>query len=344
MNFILICIVASIGGYIGKKLKIPSGIMIGSMLFVSIFNIIIGGVTYPDALKLCSKILAGVLVGMKIDKSDITNFKKLFKPLLIFVFGIMGYTIVLALLLHIFAGIDIKTALFACTPGGLSDMTLIAESYGANIPQVVLIQTVRLISIICIYPPLCMKVTKNKRNNTIKQVETEKVEVENKAREAIFIFLFAALGSFLAVIINLPAAEVLGAMFFSIIYRFTGRSGYIYPLSRNALQVFVGIMIGSTINYETAVGLISILDVAFISVFFVMGFGLFMGFTLHKLCKLDFASACLGCAPGGVQEMAIIAEDLDVNVSTVTTIQVFRVVMVLSFFPLMIQILMKIIV
>ncbi|MFI3227982.1 MAG: AbrB family transcriptional regulator [Clostridia bacterium] len=343
MKFIALCVFASLGGFIAKKLKIPSALLIGSLIFASIWNIFIAPYTFPPTLKLISKIVAGVLVGMRIENKDFKSFGKLIKPLSFLVLGMFSYTLLLAFLIYKFAGVDLNTALFACTPGGLSDMTLIAESYGANVPQVVLIQTIRLISIICIFPPLCMFIMK-KNNGNASDIykKTEKIEVENKFRETLSVFSVATVGGILGAISGAPAGELLGSMFCTIGFRFMGKTGYMPPKLKNALQITIGVMIGATLTKESAMDLLGILDVALISVFFVIGFGFFMGFVLHKVCKIDLVTAIFGCAPGGVQEMVVIADDLNANISTVTTLQVFRLVTVLTFFPLMIQIIVKI--
>lgn len=342
MNFLTVCVVATIGGYSAKKLKIPSGLLIGSLVFASIWNIFVSAYIFPSSLKFASKIVAGVLVGMRINKKDLVNFKKMLKPLIFLVVGMLCYTMILAFLIHQFAGVDIKTAMFACTPGGLSDMVLIAESYGANVPQVVLIQTVRLISIICIFPPLCMAIIKKNQNKQeFIEKYTEIMPINNKFKEMFTVFSISALGGVFGYLLGIPAGEMLGSMFCTICYRFSGKSGYMPSILKDILQISVGMIIGTTLTADTAKGLADIIDVALISVFFVIGFGFFMGFILHKICKIDLVTAILGCAPGGVQEMVIIADDLNANLSDVTTLQVFRVITVLTVFPIMIQIIVK---
>jgi uncharacterized membrane protein AbrB (regulator of aidB expression) len=49
--------------------------------------------------------------------------------------------------------LDLITALFACAPGGATDLALIAEEYGANTPKVSIIQTMRVIGVVVFYPP-----------------------------------------------------------------------------------------------------------------------------------------------------------------------------------------------
>lgn len=347
MNLFLVFLVASIGGVLAKKFKIPSGFLIGSLVFSAFCNIFLLNYNFPVSLKFFSKILAGAVIGMRIERKDVENFKKMLKPLVFLMFGMFSYTLILAFLIYKFTNIDLITALFACTPGGLADMVLIAEVYGANVPQVTLIQTVRLISIICIFPPLCTKIIRKNQENLHENHETSteitKKQYEITKTEIFPMFLLATFGAFLGHITNIPAGDMLGSMFATILFRFSGKKGYLPQFLKNFLLISVGVMIGENITKDSVLDLVEIIDIALISVFFVINFGFLMGFLLHKLCKIDLVTAILGSAPGGVQEMVIIADDLNAKLSDVATMQVFRVILVLTVFPFLIQMLVKIV-
>ena len=49
---------------------------------------------------------------------------------------------------------DPVTALFACAPGGLTDMALIAADLGADSSKVAAMQMMRLVSVIALYPTI----------------------------------------------------------------------------------------------------------------------------------------------------------------------------------------------
>jgi hypothetical protein len=49
--------------------------------------------------------------------------------------------------------------MLAASAGGMTDMGLIAEEMGANSTQVVVLQLSRVISVICLYPPIIKMIT-----------------------------------------------------------------------------------------------------------------------------------------------------------------------------------------
>lgn len=64
---LITCIIALIGAWIGKKLRIPSGIMIGAIIAVSIVNICFGIAPVPYTMKMATQIVAGAFVGASLE-------------------------------------------------------------------------------------------------------------------------------------------------------------------------------------------------------------------------------------------------------------------------------------
>ena len=64
-RIIFTLIVGIIGGYIGIKLKIPAGAMIGSMIFVGGYNVLTSGAHVPSNFKLIAQIVIGCTIGLK---------------------------------------------------------------------------------------------------------------------------------------------------------------------------------------------------------------------------------------------------------------------------------------
>ena len=56
---------------------------------------------------------------------------------------------------------------------------------------------------------------------------------------------------------------------------------------------------------------------------------------VHRFTKLDFGISLLGCAPAGVQEMSLLADDLGVDSTKVAIMHTFRLSSVIAFFPML---------
>jgi membrane AbrB-like protein len=153
-------IIACIGGFVGLKLKFPAGALVGSMIFVAIYNIFIGNGEMPANFKAIAQIIVGGLIGLYFTKKSILGLRELIIPAFILTVGMMTSCIILGFLISKLTGLDLITALFSSAPGGLTDMTLISEAYGADISKVALLHLVRMITVIMILPLIIKLFTK----------------------------------------------------------------------------------------------------------------------------------------------------------------------------------------
>jgi len=151
-KIIITLLLAAVGGLAGYKIGIPAGAFIGAMVFVTVYNLITSHAIVPLPLKIAGQIFLGAAIGAGITISTIKGFKELLAPILIFLILLFVFSIVSAFIISKFTNMDLITAFFSCCPGGLTEMTIIADSYKANVPVVALIHLSRILSVILIYP------------------------------------------------------------------------------------------------------------------------------------------------------------------------------------------------
>lgn len=154
-------IVAGIGGLIGIKLKVPAGAFVGAMLAVAAFNISTGRGHIPPNFKLVAQMVVGGIIGLNFTLESVKGLKDLIFPALVLMFGLMAFSILLGFIISKTTGLDLTTALFSSAPGGLADMTIISEAYGAETPKVALLHLVRLVTVITILPLVIRLFTRN---------------------------------------------------------------------------------------------------------------------------------------------------------------------------------------
>ncbi|GAA0179624.1 hypothetical protein SH2C18_24630 [Clostridium sediminicola] len=159
VNIAITLLVGGIGGFLGIKLKIPAGALIGSMLLVAIYNIYSGEGTIPKNFKLVAQIVVGAMIGLNFTIDSFREFKNIIIPTMILVVCLMIFCVVLGFFISKFTGLDLITSLFSCSPGGLTDMTLISEAYGADTSKVVAMHSARLITVIAVLPIIIKIIT-----------------------------------------------------------------------------------------------------------------------------------------------------------------------------------------
>lgn len=152
-------IIALIGGFIGYELKIPAGTLIGSMAFVAVANILGFEPQMPDSFDVLAQMILGGFLGLTVTREVVIELKGYALPSLLVVAILAVFGIATGIIVSKFTGIDLYTALFGSVPGGMQEMIILSKSYDVNHSAVLVIQTVRRILIVVIYPFLVYIVT-----------------------------------------------------------------------------------------------------------------------------------------------------------------------------------------
>lgn len=63
LSFLVTILVAAIGGFIGRKLKLPAGTIIGAMIAVLLMNIFFDYANVPNPVRPYIRIMAGIYIG-----------------------------------------------------------------------------------------------------------------------------------------------------------------------------------------------------------------------------------------------------------------------------------------
>ncbi|WP_052356797.1 AbrB family transcriptional regulator [[Clostridium] dakarense] len=70
LYFFITILVGIIGAFIAKKLKIPAGAMVGSMILVGIFNVLTGVAYVENSTRFFVQVIAGAFIGIDMDKEN----------------------------------------------------------------------------------------------------------------------------------------------------------------------------------------------------------------------------------------------------------------------------------
>lgn len=151
-NLALTFTVAIVMGLIGYFLKVPAGAMTFSMFSVAFFNIVTDKGFMPLPIRRFTQMLAGILIGCKMTYNEIISLRLVLFPALILITGVILINMIIGFILNKVTKIDIVTSLIATTPGGVSDMALIAKDLGAEQNTVAVLQLFRYVFVIAIFP------------------------------------------------------------------------------------------------------------------------------------------------------------------------------------------------
>lgn len=346
LYFALLLTLAALGGVIGDKLKLPAGGMLGAMIAVIAYNLIAEPPIYmPDAVRVGLQISFGPLLGATITKKDMLGLRKLALPALVMLSCMMVINVIIGISMYYLSNLDVATTLFASAPGGMVDMAIISEEFGANSAYVAILQLSRLMFIFIFMVPFYKKLMKKLLVVKPKEEAPDSIVPEGapplplRARRR-FGFFLATLGSACVVGLPLsatgiPAGAIMGAMIGSASFNIMTGKGYFPPRLRLPLQIIAGAFIGLRMDRASLFAMNEIILPIIVLCFGVVLMTSVTAFVMSKLTKLDSFTCVLVSTPGGLSEMSLLADDLGASPPQVAVLHLARLMSVIILFPFM---------
>ncbi len=346
-NLILTLVVGLVFGYIFYKIKVPGGMMVGAIIGVTTLNIFWGNAYMPSYAKQIAQITAGAFIGCTVEKSDLQRLKHIIKPAFVLLSSLLILNITLGFLIYYVSPLDLVTSLMSSVPGGLADIPIISADMGADAPKVVVLQFIRMITGIGLFPTLITFVArKRSQTDTILQ-NTDSVPIErirtNEHTTAEFIqtmvvaIIFGVIGKMLSIPAGVLLFSLIGVISFKIIFD----KAYMAMWAKRFAQVLAGAYIGRSMTYGDILELKYLFIPALLLLlgYFITCF--IVGNLLSKYFGMSIKEGMLVATPAGASDMALISSDLGVQSTDLIVLQIIRVVVVISVFPQIINLIVK---
>ncbi|NCC63702.1 MAG: AbrB family transcriptional regulator [Spirochaetia bacterium] len=336
LYLLVLHLIGSFGALAVHKTRIPAGKLIGAILAVMIFSSFgLSNTTYPVSLRIFIQILSGLVIGTRFKRDDIQTLHSMIRPVITLIICLLSINVLFAYIMDHTTSLSFMTSFFACAPGGVSDLALVATDFGAVMEQVALLQLFRLISVIIIFPPLIrnmLHITSPKNTQT----KANKNEAENKHSLKQYMTTLAAalFGGLIFHMLHIPAGPILGAIICVAIVNLASNAAAYPNILKTLVQIFAGCYIGSRITFTTFLEGQALLLPALILLVQLLFMAFFTAFILHKFCHLDWATALFSATPGGIQEMGLISDELGLQTPKIVLMHTFRILAVLGVLPL----------
>lgn len=342
LRFLITIAIGVVGAYFGRKFKLPAGSLVGAMALVIVYNLITEAGFYPKNLRVAVQICSGALVGSRITREDVIALKRIIVPTVMLVCCMLVMNLVTGMGMIAISDLDPTTALFACAPGGLSDMSLISGDMGANPAYVALLQLVRQQTIFIVMPPVFRKMFRKEaqkgnapRSAKETQEKREETPEEKKAKLKRFFttILVATCGGLLFWKLGVRAGAMIGAMLATASYNIL-RGGAFYPSgARKYTQIFSGAYIGLSLDRASFFALKNLIGPALLMIAAVVVFTWISAMLIHKATKLELTTCMMASTPGGLTEMSLLADDLGGDTPKIALMQTVRMMSVVALFP-----------
>ena len=341
VKFMITSIIAILGGYVGKKLHMPAGTLIGAMIFTAGFNIIVSNAFMPMELKFFTQAATGAYIGAKISKADLQSLGGIIKPAVILMAVMLAVSIGMGVIICNISELTIATALFSMAPAGVSDMALAAMDFDSEPSVVAFMQTMRIVFIICVIPVFIKFIYKRQNKTNPQSLEKKPLSRSlNTHKSAINLFLtvvVALLCGLIGRMLEIPSGAIICSMFGCSAFNIVTGRGYMPLKLRQFIQIFAGGLIGCTVGREQ---LAQMKDLAIVVILGTISFilmDIIAALIITRFTNMDLVTALFACSPGGLTDMSLIAEEMGADSLKVASMHTIRLVSVIALYPIIID-------
>lgn len=301
----------------------------------------------------------GIYLGTKFNKQAIWDLVYSFIPSAIIVFWAVGSSILIGYLFFSISNFDLSTSILSSSIGGLPEMSLIAVATGANTPVIVVMQTVRMVLTVVIFPIIIKKrnKTQNEEINNCRVINSkinQKLQTNpggliemlktfgkqisvSSIKNFILTVGIAAVGSCLFFFLKIPGGVLVGSTLFIALSQIAGL--HLATPSPKLMEVtFLGIGIGIANNVSMdTIKILASRDFAIICILFTLFVfisSFMVAYVISRVTKWDFTTCLLASAPGGLTVMIALAVKYDINPIQVSILHLCRLTALQLFLPL----------
>lgn len=336
-RIILALALGAAGGTAFFLLHLPLPWMLGALFCTMAASLMGVRLTAPARLRPGVVAVIGVLLGANFKPEMLHQAPEWGLSLLgLAVFLLLSVALVMPW--YIRAGrFDARTAYFSAMPGGLSEMIELGEAAGADVPKIILAQSLRIVTTIALIAIWFRWWLGLAVGST-----TSALWVFPGWLDLIMLMLAALIGSWLGLKLRLPAPTLLGPMVISAILHLANLTQSAPPaVLVIGAQIILGTILGSRFQGMRARVLAPALALSLVATLIMLGLVLAFAVILERLTGQSSEQILLAYAPGGLTEMSLVALALHAEVAFVALHHVVRILMVIGAAPLVFRLWQK---
>ncbi|SFJ12443.1 hypothetical protein SAMN02799624_03364 [Paenibacillus sp. UNC496MF] len=342
-------VLAVAGGLLFKLLHIPIPWLLGPMIAMLIANNAIENRFYwPQQLRNTALIIVGYTIGLSLTAAALKEIAHQLPYMLMMAVLLLAYCAGIAYVVSKFSGMGYKTALMGSIPGGLSQVILLAEeTEGINITAVTFTQVTRLMMIVICVPLIVFSPILGQTHDAAATAAAAASAVQ-PTWGGLFpnILIFAVAGVACALLgsrIKLPTAYMLGPAIGTAALQLAGVHGPALPGTvTEVAQLMIGIYVGLMLRPRQLPNKLKNLSLALGSGVLLIAGALGMALLLSALQPVTEATGLLSLAPGGMDQMGIIAHEIRADLSIVAGYQLFRMFFIFFVVPPLLRMVLRI--
>lgn len=326
-RLLLALFIGAAGGAAFAWLDLPLPWMLGSMAATMAASLMGADIAVPQTARkpmfgIIGVILGSTFIGDRIN--DLIDWLPSIAILPLYVLALGG-----AILLYLrwVSGFDHKTAFFAATPGGLSEMVMLSDQFGGDMRNVALFHSARLVLIIFSIPFLAgffvtidPALSLDNRHNEVRPLEL------------LGLVAIGLAGFAFARPLRLPAPAFMGPLIASTAVHLTGFASLSPPIFLLAMaQLVIGSSVGARFSGVPLSLIMRTLSIGGGGAMIMFLLTAIFAALLHQITGFPLTLVLLALMPGGFPEMSLIAFAMGMDPAFVVTHHGVRVLLVVAF-------------
>ena len=346
IRFSISLLTAFIGGLVFSVIHTPIPWLLGPMA-----SVLIGSrfrkiqYYWPAYIRDTGLIIVGYSIGLSFTKEALLQITEKLPSMLLMTVLLICFCAGIAFVVSKLTGVDYPTVLTGSIPGGLSQMIIFAEEMkGIDITTVTFLQVARLLMIIFFVPFLILGPLFNHTpNHTASDLAEKTVQYTVPLFPNIILFaLICVLCAFLAKKLKFPTPFILGPILGTAVATISGLHGpALTPPILDVSQFMIGGYIGLLLKPEKLEHKAKIITLALLSGLLMIVGSVGLGFLLVYYYDITPSTSLLSLAPGGMDQMAILAHEVHADLSMVTGYQLFRLFFIYFAIPPLLRLFFK---
>jgi uncharacterized protein len=154
-------LVAGIGVILGHVTRIPGGVILGPMVVGAVVQASdMVAIELPPSLLVASYAVIGWRIGLVFTRPILAHATRALPQILLSTVALIAFCGGVAGALVMALGLDPLTAYLATSPGGLDSAAIIAASSHVDLPFIMALQTIRIVMVLFLGPPISRAVAR----------------------------------------------------------------------------------------------------------------------------------------------------------------------------------------
>jgi len=325
-RIVVALLIGLVGGAAFAIADLPLPWMLGAMAATMGASLSGVEIALPQTIRKPMIAVVGVTLGSAFTPDRLEGFTAWLPSLAVIPIYVAVIGCLILIYLRRMSTFDAKTAFFAATPGGLSEMVILSDQLGGDMRNVALFHSARLVLIVFSIPIIA---------NIFVTLDPTPIVDDGSTLVPSHLLILSGLlvaGWLLAVPLRLPSPSFMGPLFLSSAVHLAGLTEASPPFFIvAAAQLVIGASVGCRFSGVQLSLILKTLTIGAGGAFLMFAVTLLFVLGLYAATGHPLALLLLALIPGGFPEMSLIALGMGFDPAFVVTHHGLRVLLVVAF-------------